>query len=261
MNEGKRGYKVIKHVATPKLPATKPRNFVAKNSTTSGAGAHKDKKKAAKQGDHKHKKTPADMLEGAAYDRALELQLKMALVESLLDENGYGSNRGYRQGFASPTAPSLRGRGREDDEGNSEFDDKMRKITGKIFYNVNDPDMASSLGLKQTRTGKWYLPVGNRNAQKAADSAFGPGKVWYPKNESMAEHIDDGDYNAEYDDEAGMVDNNLETLKRAVQGLDNLVSAGDNLPEWCQEKIAVSKSMLIAVWDYMASEEERMGKK
>jgi hypothetical protein len=37
------------------IPASKPRNFVAKNATTSGAGAHKDKKKAEKQGDVKHK--------------------------------------------------------------------------------------------------------------------------------------------------------------------------------------------------------------
>jgi hypothetical protein len=61
--------------------------------------------------------------------------------------------------------------------------------------------------------------------------------------------------NPEYDDEAGMADNNLETLKRAVVGLDDLINAGDNLPEWCQEKIAVSKSMLVSVWDYMQSEE------
>ena len=38
------------------IPVSKPRNFVAKNATTSGAGAHKDKKKAAKQGGVKHKK-------------------------------------------------------------------------------------------------------------------------------------------------------------------------------------------------------------
>lgn len=37
------------------IPASKPRNFVAKNSKTAGAGAHKDKKRAAKQGDVKHK--------------------------------------------------------------------------------------------------------------------------------------------------------------------------------------------------------------
>jgi hypothetical protein len=67
------------------------------------------------------------------------------------------------------------------------------------------------------------------------------------------------DYNAEYDDEAGMADNNLETLGRAVQGIDDLINAGDNLPEWCQEKIAVAKSMLVTVWDYMKSEEDRKG--
>ena len=37
------------------VPASKPRNFVAKNQKTAGAGAHKDKKKAEKQGDVKHK--------------------------------------------------------------------------------------------------------------------------------------------------------------------------------------------------------------
>jgi len=70
--------------------------------------------------------------------------------------------------------------------------------------------------------------------------------------ESVAEN-----HNPEYDDEAGMADNNLETLKRAVQGIDDLINPGDNLPEWCQEKIAVAKSMLVTVWDYMASEQER----
>ncbi|CAB4125965.1 hypothetical protein UFOVP181_273 [uncultured Caudovirales phage] len=44
---------------------SKPRNFVAKNAkaTTSGAGAHKDKKKAEKQGNVKHKKDLVPMNE------------------------------------------------------------------------------------------------------------------------------------------------------------------------------------------------------
>lgn len=44
-------------IENKKAEAPKPRNFVAKNAmkTTSGAGAHKDKKKAEKQGDVKHK--------------------------------------------------------------------------------------------------------------------------------------------------------------------------------------------------------------
>ena len=37
------------------IPAEKPRNFVAKNAKMGGAGQHKDKKKAEKQGNFKHK--------------------------------------------------------------------------------------------------------------------------------------------------------------------------------------------------------------
>jgi hypothetical protein len=73
-------------------------------------------------------------------------------------------------------------------------------------------------------------------------------------NNKKNENVDD----AEYNDEAGMADNNLETLHRAVVGLDELINAGDNLPEWCQEKIAVAKSMLVTVWDYMQSEEDSL---
>ena len=45
---------IVAEAKAPQPP--KARNFVAKNATRSGAGAHKDKKKAAKQGDVKHKK-------------------------------------------------------------------------------------------------------------------------------------------------------------------------------------------------------------
>ena len=51
----------------------KPRNFVAKNAINTGAGQHKDKKRAEKQGDVKHKKQvePAeDVAEGASLKKA-----------------------------------------------------------------------------------------------------------------------------------------------------------------------------------------------
>lgn len=44
-----------KDVRELKVDSSKPRNFVAKNAKMGGAGAHKDKKKAMKQGDVKHK--------------------------------------------------------------------------------------------------------------------------------------------------------------------------------------------------------------
>lgn len=47
---------IITESKTQTAQSPKPRNFVAKNAINTGAGAHKDKKKAAKQGDSKHKK-------------------------------------------------------------------------------------------------------------------------------------------------------------------------------------------------------------
>jgi hypothetical protein len=75
--------------------------------------------------------------------------------------------------------------------------------------------------------------------------------------DKLVDNVDEG-FNPEYDDEAGMTDNNLETLRRAIDGIDEIIQPNDNLPEWCQEKIAIAKSSLINVWDYMKSEEDRM---
>ncbi len=57
------------------IPASKPRNFVAKNQKTAGAGAHKDKKKAEKQGDVKHK--------GKQFEDAEPTDREFSLVKKL----------------------------------------------------------------------------------------------------------------------------------------------------------------------------------
>ncbi len=57
----KRGDNILAQEADKKtVPVSTPRNFVAKNAKTGGAGAHKDKKKAEKQGDVKHRKPFAE---------------------------------------------------------------------------------------------------------------------------------------------------------------------------------------------------------
>ena len=91
--------------------------------------------------------------------------------------------------------------------------------------------------------------------QKIASKIASPAVMRKMGMSDMEEGVAEG-FNGEYDDEAGMADNNLETLRRAVDGIDNVINTGDNLPEWCQEKIAVAKSMLVTVWDYMRSEEQ-----
>lgn len=72
---------------------TKPRNFVAKNMTTSGAGAHKDKKKAAKQGETKHKKK--EVVETT--DRKLALMLELSLMEAKISELKQSTKDSYKE--------------------------------------------------------------------------------------------------------------------------------------------------------------------
>jgi hypothetical protein len=64
------------------------------------------------------------------------------------------------------------------------------------------------------------------------------------------------DDSAEYDDEAGMAHNSLKTMQRAVEGLATTIQPGDNLPEWCQEKLSLAEDYLVSVWDYLQSEKD-----
>ena len=64
-------------------------------------------------------------------------------------------------------------------------------------------------------------------------------------------------FNGEYDDEAGMAESNLHTMARAVKGLMDTIDSNDNLPEWCQEKIAKAEMMVTGVWDYLLSQKEQ----
>ncbi len=64
------------------------------------------------------------------------------------------------------------------------------------------------------------------------------------------------EFNGEYDDEAGMFKNNLQTIQRVSMHLEKAIADNENLPEWCQEKIGVAKSMVVTVMDYMISQHE-----
>lgn len=63
----------------------------------------------------------------------------------------------------------------------------------------------------------------------------------------------------EYNDEAGMAKNSLHTIVRVATHLERELGDNENLPEWCQEKIAQIKGMMVSVMDYMISQHE-MGK-
>jgi hypothetical protein len=91
----KRGNILAQEAGKDKVPATTPRNFVAKNAKSSGAGAHKDKKKEQKQGAEKHKKPYMESL------RTKIDQLKSRLAEQGVAEGKVGADpydRGYHDG-------------------------------------------------------------------------------------------------------------------------------------------------------------------
>jgi hypothetical protein len=71
-----------------KVPASTPRNFVAKNAKTGGAGAHKDKKKEQKQGNVKHKKPYMEDLK----DRLDNLKSNLDNLKSKLAEGEFWGN-------------------------------------------------------------------------------------------------------------------------------------------------------------------------
>ena len=61
----------------------------------------------------------------------------------------------------------------------------------------------------------------------------------------------------EYNDEAGMVKSNLSTIIRSAEELEQLIHDNENMAELAQEKVAVVKSMIVTVKDYVASEHDR----
>lgn len=63
--------------------------------------------------------------------------------------------------------------------------------------------------------------------------------------------------NSEYNDEAGTAHGHLITITRATAGLMRTIEQNENLPEWVQEKIAKAEYMLVSVWDYLQSQEQR----
>ena len=61
----------------------------------------------------------------------------------------------------------------------------------------------------------------------------------------------------EYNDEAGMAKSNLHTIIRSAEELEQLIHDNENMAEWAQEKLAVVKSMIVTVKDYISSEHEK----
>ena len=71
-------------------------------------------------------------------------------------------------------------------------------------------------------------------------------------NSYTQEGVDPGEYN----DESGMIKNDLHTIVRVATELNEHLGQNENLPTWVIEKIAQTKGMIVSVVDYMISQHE-----
>ena len=55
-------------------------------------------------------------------------------------------------------------------------------------------------------------------------------------------------------EESSMIKGNLYNVAMQAQELHDMVGDGDDLPEWVQEKIAVSSEMIDVIYDYLQAE-------
>lgn len=58
----------------------------------------------------------------------------------------------------------------------------------------------------------------------------------------------------EYDDEAGMVMGNINTIMSACEELLKTIHENENLPEWVQAKVTMAKQNISSVAEYMSGQ-------
>ena len=169
--------------------------------------------------------------------RGSELNDAVLALKTVLGDREYNSRRGFYSFYVKQLLGMY---GQQGVTEGSDIDARIANLKDAIRFET-----------PRSVPGEDHREQYARHAEKIAGYKAELKKLMaQKKQQGIAE-----DANGEYNDEAGMADNNLATLERAVEGIDDLIQSGDNLPEWCQEKIAVAKSMLVAVWDYMYSEE------
>ena len=249
----KREDSILAQETNKKKETAKPRNFVAKNAKMGGAGQHKDKKKAAKQGAVKHKKPLAESyaedLAKQVFDANPNIKDENAVLDAAwpivvqdLGKKTAMSMFNYDEDFPSDLVSVYGWLQKGTSEGVSDLSYDAQSLITKLRRDVEEKRLQP--------TPQAVLAAAR---ELAGDMEFAPQLlVKQVLGQGMAEG-----FNGEYDDEAGMAHTNLLTSARAVMGLLKTIEDKDNLPEWVQEKIAKAEMMLVGVWDYLQSQKEQ----
>jgi hypothetical protein len=196
MNEGKKGYKEKKQTVAP----SRPRNFVAKNAIGSGAGAHKDKKKAAKQGEVKHKTA----------------ELAEDITEGILKEDIMGAPPPESNHEASMALSEL--------YRNAKYGMALLKIIES--NDAIDGWVQGNLTSAASMLDKvyHYLDYKNINGRK-------------PEVEDIEEDDDNIDDAEQGESDGSMARKNLEMIVEYSIKLMEIIKPGDNLASWVSMKL------------------------
>ena len=289
----KRG-QIVTSGTEKKVPATTPRNFVAKNAKTGGAGAHKDKKKAEKQGTAKHKKPYMEALQAqldqlkSKVAEGVATTMPMSNAVKLLRQYGADhfkttsnelhfykngrhlsvdlvmnpdTTRSVSLSSLNAATRGLKGQGVAEGKKENKHDLIPVKLLKRnvpywLTYDFygHGGEIVKLSGPHPTNNN--YIIVKDQDGNKYNVSK---GAVLFASDPNQNKGVQQGmaeGFNGEYDDEAGMAHSNLLSTARAVMGLLKTIKDRDNLPEWGQEKIAKAEMMLVGVWDYLQSQKE-----
>ena len=265
MNEGKKDRRDPIRTIKTKNPVAKAHQTVG-----TGSGAHKDKKKAMKQGEVKHKN--AEFAE--SYEQHLQNKLDEATVNpqfinvQVTKILAGEARRMTNAPMAQLLAPVMKEYGLTLQQIDAMVPGGLKKLSSGFGISEAGVDPNAKFDYNawsksgKTTTPKHFGPkgAGTKLAQQTRDAAKKKEQGVREYQDRMAgvgmmpsEEVDQG----EYSDEVGMVKNNLHTIARMCLEIMKTMKEGENLPEWFEEKISQAKGMIVSAGDYLISQHDQ----
>ena len=279
----------------PVKPATNNPVAKAAQKVAKGSGPHGSAKNVIPRKE-KHKKAPEMADEGIVgkvraakakelsedqmgldydldnlYESKLQIMLKNELTEVFDGDEETGTT--HKGGKVTKKDGITRHEKTDYDDGNGQKGRPLGEPKSRHkMYPVPDAEVDEVLDTPQKKAA--YIKANtDSQVQHASSQSFKSGKAGDGYNKSDAwdrpttnrqkgmdrvtsrikETLDGGE---EYNDEVGMIRNDLHTMVRCAAELNEILKRDENVAEWVQEKIAVAKSMMVTILDYVASEHE-----
>ena len=131
-----------------------------------------------------------------------------------------------------------------------------RKTQGgnNIYWKVF-PTLSTASRARENLANSLYKKYGKNFT--IGNAKFDPNNPEHGRAADADKYMTEGDEYNEYSDEVDMVKNNLLTIIRACKELANTLKDGENLPEWVEEKISMSKQNMVTVSEYLQSQHDQ----